>query len=262
MRKTKTKTSILKFQLDEENFQFPFAISNVMSLASDQEQPLTPQPQQHLSLTISPTTTTRVLKSPPPLSPLGSAPLDRTKVTPITKKATTHRVVLKDIPMHRVLGRQKSPAAMAVMMKKLHSLYKCPDYTCTYSTNTRTLFQEHLRTHPSYLTRNARIPCVYCNYGNSFDHVLIHVDARHGKCAYCCSLCFYRGLTQAHVKYHLIGKHSNASNGVAVQVQLNPQAQNVKVPVVLPPLKTLFKGLLLECPEPGKSTDYCYLYFN
>lgn len=96
-----------------------------------------------------------------------------------------------------------------------------------------------------------RIPCMYCSYGNSLDHVLIHVDARHGKCCYCCSMCFYRAMTQTHVRYHMMDQHSN-SDGVVVQVQLNPQAQNVKVPMVLPSLKSLFRGMLLDCPESGK----------
>lgn len=113
-------------------------------------------------------------------------------------------------------------------------------------------FQEHLKQHPMFLDTNARIPCVYCHYGNILEHVLIHIDARHGKCGYLCSLCFYRGFTKTHVEYHMMKSHESNNDGVVVKVALNPQAQNVKVPLVLPTLKALFKDSLLVCPEKGK----------
>lgn len=191
----------------------------------------------------------RVLKSPPPLSPIATT-LTTTKPQTASKKTTTHRVVLKDIPMSRTFPI-KSPEAITTMMKNAHHLYKCSSYNCTFSSNVRSAFNEHLRTHPTFLERNARIPCVYCNYCNLLDHVLIHVDARHGKCCFCCSLCFYRGLTQTHVKYHLLSQHGK-TDGLVLQVTLNPLAQNVKVPIVLPTLKGLFKEFLLDCPEKGK----------
>lgn len=209
----------------------------------------------------------RILKTPPPLSPItASTPsiiaspiatlhIPKSHLTApqpgVIKKTTTHRVVLKDIPMPRS-APIKSAEAQAIMLKQNYNLYKCPYPVCTFSTNQRLSFQEHLRVHPAFWEKGARIPCVYCNYANTLDHVLIHIDARHGKCCFCCSVCFYRALTRTHVKYHIFHHHPNDNRAIVTNVELNPQAQNVKVPIVLPSLKRLFAGILLECPEEGE----------
>lgn len=222
-------------QPQQQQHEFPFAIANVMSLADQQKEP-SPRP---------------LPSSPPPLSPLPPA------LPASSKKPTTHKVVLKDVPVVKTANTsKKSPEAVAVMLQlqNLVNLYKCPEYFCSYSTNNRCSFQHHLKIHSAFTKESALIPCMYCDYGNSLEHVVIHVDARHGKCMFCCPWCFYRALTKTYVNCHMMDRHPEKSGGTVIRVGLNPQAQNVKVPLVMPSLRELMRECLYECPVYGESS--------
>lgn len=156
----------------EEN-PFPFKISGVMSLAED---------------------TSEI----PPLSPINGKSVSSKPITDIVLKES--KLTLQEQQVMR-----KSPDALQKFRQCPQDLYKCPQYSCKFSTNWKNQFDSHINEHSDEL--ESLMTCVYCDIKTPLNNASLHIDIRHSNCSFSCSQCLYRALTKEYVIVHLKMKH-------------------------------------------------------
>ncbi|CAH0548710.1 unnamed protein product [Brassicogethes aeneus] len=137
------------------------------------------------------------LAEEPEVPPLGSLKLSPAKVN--------FRIFWSKMSENELKKPKKSEYAMAKFLNAISDLYKCPVYTCGFSSNFRDEFESHLKKHAS--APKSFIPCVYCDYKMPLENVTTHIDVSHGKCQYACGYCMYRTLDPDYVYFHHLDKH-------------------------------------------------------
>ncbi|CAH0545746.1 unnamed protein product [Brassicogethes aeneus] len=162
----------------------------------------------------------------PPLRPL------KLKIPRINSKIFGFKMNDKQLRNPR-----KSKQAMAKFLTALSDLYKCPAYSCLFSTNVRDFFESHLKSHKMWA--NSYIPCVYCDYNISCEHVTTHIDVKHGNCRYACGYCLYRTVNSDYVYAHHLQRHGGKGKPITVQVgitavRLAAESQNTSPSLNIP----------------------------
>ncbi|CAH0548709.1 unnamed protein product [Brassicogethes aeneus] len=112
---------------------------------------------------------------------------------------------------------KKSQFAMAKFLTAIRDLYKCPVYSCMFSSNFRDEFESHLNKH-KLTPKSLFLPCVYCDYKMLIDNVTTHIDVSHGKCRYACGYCMYRTMDPDYVYLHHLEEHKDKEKYRIVQV--------------------------------------------
>lgn len=161
---------------------------------------------------------------------------------------TPQRILLKDHPMPVLAAEslRKDPMALKEMLRSYNiiHLYKCPQFVCSFSTNNRTEFVQHLDNHPEMKLTLSR--CVYCNFGNRVEHIPVHIDVRHGNSLFLCPYCLYRAVCQSYVQVHV--EHHHFDQPITVyKIPRNPHSKNAKAGLPKPALKELFSPFLFIC---------------
>ncbi|KAL1501260.1 hypothetical protein ABEB36_006615 [Hypothenemus hampei] len=167
----KSEESEESLECSEEN-PFPFKISNVVSLAEPQAQ-----------IPVSPS------KVVPPLTPISSP------------QKTQNHFLIKEAKqsVEEMAKPRKSVRALQIFTENPNNLYKCPLFSCAFSTNTSQNIMAHLKAHNC---GNSMVPCVYCDVKTPWEHVPTHIDIRHGNSRYCCKHCLYRAVVKEYVFIH------------------------------------------------------------
>ena len=140
-----------------------------------------------------------------------------------SRSSSSKRIVLRDIPLkdnERFIPR-KSKTAKDIMLEVQNNrcLFKCPDFDCTFASESSVPFLKHMRGHTAL--KNKLLPCLYCNYKTEFTNYAVHVEVKHGACRYGCLYCFYRAASLFFVNLHCTMHHSNLPKKV-LSIKLNP----------------------------------------
>lgn len=180
-------------------------------------------------------------------SQLSSTSVDFPKLD--KQSETSKRVLLKDIPMKSYeinIPRKSSAAMQNILMTCASLLYKCPEYNCCFASNNRVLFETHLDGHPDLVS--TEVPCLYCNFKTSFQHVAQHITIRHGSSKFTCGYCFYRAVCSDYVKIHQRYEHPNKQTKVVVLKTSVVPIDNLQPQPM--PLKAIIKPFV--CGVAGK----------
>lgn len=147
---------------------------------------------------------------------------------------------------------RKDPNALKEMLNcyNIVNLYKCPQFSCSFSTNARLKFIEHLNSHQELSQILSR--CVYCDFGNRMEHIAVHIDVRHANSLFLCPYCLYRAVCQSYVQVHQNEVHKEKTVAV-YKVARNPESQSARAGLPKPKLKELFADYLYVC---GVSSEY------
>lgn len=141
--------------------------------------------------------------------------IDGAKITnPMTKDTTIkipyqsaiHDKNLKDSKLKK-FEELKSPNDLITMktIQKLKHFFKCGLYSCTYTTDNKQEFSDHLRK----IHDGKRFHCCYCLKDElNSDYMANHIASKHNKRIYQCSKCFYRAYSKAHVQIHIKNGHT------------------------------------------------------
>ncbi|KAK5638594.1 hypothetical protein RI129_012889 [Pyrocoelia pectoralis] len=171
-------------------------------------------------------------------------PLAKSNVAPIqspSKVSTSKKVVLKDVPLqaHELIASRKTRNATRILLteQKLIHLYKCPEMSCSFSTDTKRLFEVHLQQHSEYKP-GIEISCLYCNFKTDFRLFAVHCDVRHGRCQFCCNYCFYRAVNQSYVEMHQERDHPRNKRRI-LKAPVNSDALTSQAHLTLPPINSI-----------------------
>ncbi|XP_031332986.1 uncharacterized protein LOC116163261 [Photinus pyralis] len=202
---------------------------------------------------IPPLVTTSSPKKPttPVLVPLSKTNAVPTQSPSPPKPSTSKKVVLKDVPLqaYELIASRKTKTATRILLteQKLIHLYKCPEMSCPFSTDTKRLFEVHLQQHPEYKP-GTQISCLYCNFKVDYRMFAVHCDVRHGRCQFCCNYCFYRAINQSYVEMHQEREHPRNKRRV-LRAPINSDALTSQANITLPPIKSIVP--LYICGMPG-----------
>ncbi|XP_024944718.1 uncharacterized protein LOC107271692 isoform X4 [Cephus cinctus] len=193
---------------------------------SSKFKPIAPAPQ--IAIQLDPTT----LGLSVPLSQTVTAPATNPKTVTVTTTGTSPKINCKIVKVihspsllkHIENGNQtvalklKSTDAYKSMLDvtKLRHLYKCMSQECSFTTDHVDQFCRHYQEHEisadkkpgktSYDYQN----CAYCyKILKNVAHVKRHVLEKHSFCQFQCSYCFYRAAAQSYVEIHQSSCHKN-----------------------------------------------------
>lgn len=178
-------------------------------------------------------------KSSPSPKPYETVTNSSGKALTPTKKG--EKVVLREIrldPNERVAERMSQKSEMAfkeLVSREGAPLYKCPQYNCTYSSNLRNLFENHLNRHKNL---NTYVTCFYCFFKMEHQHLAQHVTLRHGSSKYACRHCFYRAVSKDYVKIHYQQSHPEEESVEIVESTYQPAA-DIHIVNSIPLMKTV-----------------------
>lgn len=97
----------------------------------------------------------------------------------------------------------KSAGAFYQLMAKISDAFKCSAFSCGFSTNNASDFEEHLKGH-----NLVDVFCMYCGIDVASPEALItHLGQDHGSLRHQCSKCLYRSGESMHFKVHFLQAH-------------------------------------------------------
>ncbi|KAK9874348.1 hypothetical protein WA026_002698 [Henosepilachna vigintioctopunctata] len=203
----------------EDENPFSFKIVDVVSLAEDDIPPLSIIDNQIKSGNVDnelivPETNTA------PLSPI--------------KKSTEKIVKSPIIPVEN--HPRKSVNAMKKFLGTPNDLFKCPEFTCLFTTNKRKMFDIHIRMHPNQSVKS--LCCLYCDKLVVLESMGDHYEQVHGMCRFACYYCLYRCIAKDYMDIHQLLVHS----------ELPPRMR------VLPYRDAVDKNVISILSEAAKST--------
>ncbi|KFM62724.1 Zinc finger protein 26, partial [Stegodyphus mimosarum] len=131
---------------------------------------------------------------------------DKSENVKIPYQAAIHDKSSKDSKFKK-FAELKSPKDLVAMRseEKLKHFFKCVLYHCSFTTDDRIQYLEHLNANH----KGKRMHCAYCLSeffcGKSLtEHMLVE----HAKRQYQCSNCFYRAFSKIHVQIHIKNYHA------------------------------------------------------
>ncbi|CAG9853748.1 unnamed protein product [Phyllotreta striolata] len=180
---------------------FSFKITDVISLAGCE--PQVPEDEDKLQISLNESRAPGLVAEHQPTVIRPTVSLGECQPPPLTPiLKVTRPLLVKEAKMSTadILKPKKSTQALNKFIAEVGNLYKCPQFTCTYSTIVRELLEQHLKTHD--FDKNEMVPCVYCDLRTPWEHVGVHIDIRHSNCKFTCSYCLYRACAKNYVFLH------------------------------------------------------------
>ncbi|CAG9772200.1 unnamed protein product [Ceutorhynchus assimilis] len=155
---------------------------------------------------------------------------------------------------------RKEAQALQSLIETPGNLYKCPHFSCKFSSNVRTVFASHLKEHTSENT--TMVPCVYCDVKTPWDHVSTHIDIRHAASRHTCRYCLYRAVAAEYVCLHLEQCHPNQAF-VVISVPPHKAAKKFSAANIKIDYKQLCEPYRCVCTnEDGNLKSHEYLFGN
>ncbi|XP_045468221.1 uncharacterized protein LOC123676387 isoform X2 [Harmonia axyridis] len=188
-------------ETNEGENPFSFKIVDVVSLAEDNLTPLN--------------TSDKVVEPQSPDKEPGPSQIQPDSSS-LSKMQTMKLLMSKCKSKQEEALSRKWPTAMKKFLSNYFDLYKCPDYSCVFTTNKRKMFDIHLRTHPN---NKKKVNCLYCDKLIDFDTSGDHYEKLHGMCRFSCSYCLYRCIAKDYMDIHQVLAHPDMQS----RMQLLPK---------------------------------------